>query len=179
MPELETERLAVRGFRPEDWRDLQEYVAQEQVTRYDFEYPSSDADCQGIVDYFGRSEGYWAVCLRETGKMIGHLVCTRKAPDALRTWQLGFIFNPAYYGQGYATEACRRVLAYVFGELGAHRVEAACHPDNAPSWRLMERLGMRREAHHRKDGFLRQTPAGKPIWSDSYVYAILEEEWAG
>jgi ribosomal-protein-alanine N-acetyltransferase len=173
-----TERLILRPFEAGDWRALQGYVSQEAVTRYDFEYPTSDEGCQGLVAYFGAQAGYWAVCLREGGRLIGHLVCTPKAPEELRTWDLGFVFDPAYHGQGYATEACRRVLAYVFGELGAHRVEAGCHPDNAPSWRLLERLGLRREAHFRKNGFLRRAADGTPIWTDGYVYGMLEEEWA-
>jgi [ribosomal protein S5]-alanine N-acetyltransferase len=174
---LETERLLVRTFAPDDWRDLREYVTLPQVTKYDYDYPSSDEELQDVVDYFAETPGYWAVCLKATGKLIGHVTCTRKALEALRTWELGYIFNPAFYGQGYATEACRRVLQYAFEELDAHRVEAACDPRNAPSWRLLERLGMRREAHRLKAGFLRTTPEGEPIWIDSYEYAMLGEGW--
>jgi [ribosomal protein S5]-alanine N-acetyltransferase len=174
---LETERLVIRAFEPGDWRDLREYVTLPEVTRYDYEYPSTDEALQGVVGYFMENSGYWAVCLKATGKLIGHITCTRKAPEALRTWELGYIFNPTTYGHGYATEACRRVLQSVFEEFGAHRVEAACDPRNAPSWRLLERLGMRREAHRLKAGFLRTTPEGEPVWVDSYEYAMLAEEW--
>jgi RimJ/RimL family protein N-acetyltransferase len=115
--------------------------------------------------------------LRPAGTLIGHVVCVPAEPAELCTWQLGYVFHPAYHGQGYATEACRRLLERAFGELGAHRVTAGCDPDNAPSWRLLERLGFRREAHRRKAGFLRKTPDGAPIWRDSFEYAILDEEW--
>ena len=175
---LETARLILRPFEADDWQALQGYVSQEAVTRYDFEYPTSEAGCQAMVAFLAAQEGYWAVCLRETGRMIGHVACTPKPPEDLRTWSLGFMFDPAYQGRGYATEACRRVLDHVFHDLDAHRVEAGCHPDNTPSWRLLERLSMRREAHHIKSGFLRRTADGAPIWTDGYVYAILEEEWA-
>ena len=174
---LDTERLQLRTFKKDDWRDLREYVTLPEVTKYDYEYPSSDEGLQGVVDYFVETPGYWAVCLKTAGKLIGHVTCTRKQPEVLRTWELGYIFNPLFYGHGYATEACRRVLQHAFSELGAHRVEAACDPRNAPSWRLLERLGMRREAHRLKAGFLRTTPEGEPIWVDSYEYAMLEEEW--
>jgi [ribosomal protein S5]-alanine N-acetyltransferase len=176
---LETERLQLRRFILEDWRDLREYVTLPEVTKYDYEYPSSDEELRDVVEYFADHAGYWAVCLKATGKLIGHVVCTQKEPEALRTWSLGYIFNPAFYGQGYATEACRRVAAYVFEDLGAHRIEAGCDPRNAPSWRLLERLGMRREAHRLKAMFLRTTPDGEPVWVDSYEYAVLEEEWGG
>jgi RimJ/RimL family protein N-acetyltransferase len=73
--------------------------------------------------------------------MIGHVACNREGPEELLTWNHGYIFNPAFYGKGYATEASRRILQHAFEELGAHRVQAGCNPDNAPSWRLLERLG--------------------------------------
>ena len=174
---FETERLILRKFALKDWRDLKAYVLLEEVTRYDYEYPSSDEELRSLVDTFASDVGYWAVCLKESGRLIGHVVCTRKHPADLRTWELGYMFNPAFHGKGYATEACRRVLEHVFADLGAHRVEAGCDPRNIASWRLLERLGMRREAHRLKAVFLRRTPKGDPIWWDSYEYAILEEEW--
>ena len=174
---LETERLIVRTFRPDDWRDLREYVTLPEVTKYDYDYPSSETELRGVVDYFVDNPGYWAVCLKSTGKLIGHITCTRKDPEELQTWELGYIFNPDYYGHGYATEASRRILQLAFEELGAHRVEAGCDPRNVSSWRLLERLGMRREAHRLKAVSLRRTPEGDPIWTDSYEYAILDEEW--
>ena len=174
---LETERLVVRGFELGDLQELREYVTLPEVTKYDYDYPSSDEELQGVVGYFMETPGYWAACLKTTGKLIGHVTCTRKMPEALRTWELGYIFNPAFYGHGYATEACRRMLQHIFEKLCAHRVEAACDPRNAPSWRLLERLGMRREAHRLRAGFLRTTPEGEPIWVDSYEYAMLSEEW--
>jgi ribosomal-protein-alanine N-acetyltransferase len=179
MKSFETGRLIVRGFKPEDWRDLQEYVSQKEVTQYDHDYPGTDEDCKGIVEYFSKGDGFWAVCLKDTEKMIGHVVCHQKEPPEFLTWHIGFVFNPTFYGQGYATESCQRILHYVFEELGAHRIESACHPDNRPAWKLLERLSMRREAHHRKSGFIKKTSDGEPIWWDSYVYAILEEEWIG
>ena len=174
---LETERLIVRTFQPDDWRDLREYATLPEVTKYDYDYPSSDEDLRGAVDYFIETPGHWAVCLKETGKLIGHITCTRKDPEELETWELGYIFNPVHYGRGYATEACRRILQHVFEDLGAHRVEAGCDPRNAPSWRLLERLGLRREAHRLKAVFLRRTSEGDPLWTDSYEYAMLAEEW--
>ncbi|MFF2907979.1 GNAT family N-acetyltransferase [Paenibacillus sp. NPDC057934] len=73
---------------------------------------------------------------------------------------IGYIFNPEFYGKGYATEACQAVLNYAFAELGAHRILALCNPDNAPSWRLLERLSMRREGHFKKEAFFKKTKVG-------------------
>ena len=86
--------------------------------------------------------------------------------------ELGWCLDPDHTGQGYATEAVREVLRYCFEDLGIHRVIAICFTANEPSWRLMERVGMRREAHSVADG-LHETKG----WMDSYTYAILADEW--
>ncbi|GGR62421.1 RimJ/RimL family protein N-acetyltransferase [Nocardioides luteus] len=86
--------------------------------------------------------------------------------------ELGWTIDPAHQGKGYATEAVRAVLDVCFGPLGLRRVVAECFADNEPSWRLMERLGMRRESHTRKDSLHRTRG-----WLDGMSYAILAEEW--
>jgi RimJ/RimL family protein N-acetyltransferase len=177
-PVFETERLILRRFRPDDWRDLQAYVSQPEVTQYDFEYPSSEEGCKDLVEYFAGQEGVWAVCLKAGGRLIGHVVSNRMGPAEFLNWDLGFIFSPAYESRGYATEACRAVVEHTFTALGAHRIESHCHPDNDRSWRLLERLGMRREGHHVRSVFLRRAADGSPQWCDSLDYALLREEWA-
>ncbi|WP_253198435.1 GNAT family N-acetyltransferase [Clostridium gasigenes] len=87
------------------------------------------------------------------------------------------MFNPAYYGKGYATEACKRVLKYGFEQLGAHRAIGKCNPENTPSSKLLERLLMIREGHFRKPAYFKKTIDGKAIWHDAYQYSILEEGW--
>ncbi|UNK70601.1 GNAT family protein [Microbacterium sp. H1-D42] len=86
--------------------------------------------------------------------------------------ELGWVLDPAYAGQGYATEAVRAVIDNCFGALGLRRVHAGCFTPNEPSWRLMERLGMRREEDSRKTGLHR---SGE--WMDGLNYALLAEEW--
>ncbi|MEN0024173.1 MAG: GNAT family protein [Microbacterium sp.] len=87
--------------------------------------------------------------------------------------ELGWVLDPAHTGQGYATEAIRAVIDTCFGPLGLRRVHAGCFADNEPSWRLMERLGMRREEFSRKTALHR---SGE--WLDGLNYGILAEEWA-
>lgn len=86
--------------------------------------------------------------------------------------ELGWVLDPAHTGRGYATEAIRAVIDVCFGPLGLRRVHAGCFADNEPSWRLMERLGMRREEFSRKTALHR---SGK--WLDGMSYGILAEEW--
>lgn len=86
--------------------------------------------------------------------------------------ELGWVLDPAHTGRGYATEAIRAVIDVCFGQLGLRRVHAGCFADNEPSWRLMERLGMRREEFSRKTALHR---SGE--WLDGMSYGILAEEW--
>jgi RimJ/RimL family protein N-acetyltransferase len=86
--------------------------------------------------------------------------------------ELGWTFDPAFGGQGHATEAIAELVRICFEDLGIHRVIGLCFADNTPSWRLMERLGMRRETHAVQDSLHRT--AG---WLDGYGYALLADEW--
>lgn len=86
--------------------------------------------------------------------------------------EIGYVLDPAHAGHGYATEAARELLRLAFEGLGVRRVIAQCFADNEASWRLMERLGMRREQHTKQDSLHRD---GR--WLDGMMYAILEEEW--
>lgn len=86
--------------------------------------------------------------------------------------ELGWTLDPAYAGHGYATEAIPAVIDVCFGALGLRRVHAGCFADNEPSWRLMERIGMRREEFSRKTALHR---SGE--WLDGMNYGVLAEEW--
>lgn len=86
--------------------------------------------------------------------------------------ELGWAFHPAAGGQGYATEAVGELLRTCFWDLRLRRVVAHCFAANRPSSRLMERLGMRREAHTVKESLHR---SGE--WMDGLSYALLADEW--
>jgi RimJ/RimL family protein N-acetyltransferase len=86
--------------------------------------------------------------------------------------ELGWVLDPAHQGQGYATEAVRALLDLCFTTLGLRRVTAGCYAGNERSWRLMERVGMRRETHTVKEALHR---SGE--WVDGLAYELLAEEW--
>ena len=86
--------------------------------------------------------------------------------------ELGWVIAPEHTGQGYATEAAEELLRLSFEDLGLRRVVAQCFTDNLASWKLMERLGMRREAHAG-----RSRCTGLAGGSTACPYAILVEEW--
>ncbi|QUI25422.1 GNAT family N-acetyltransferase [Vallitalea pronyensis] len=174
---IETKRLKVRTFKLEDWQDLQEYVSQKSVMTYERDWDTSDASCQEKVKYFSEGDTMWAVELKDIGKMIGHVYFGQVQPKDFMEWTIGYIFNPKFYGNGYATEAAKAVMQYGFDELGVHRVFAKCNPDNTPSWKLLERLSMEREGCSMKRVCFIKDEKGQPIWWDEYQYAILQEEW--
>jgi RimJ/RimL family protein N-acetyltransferase len=82
------------------------------------------------------------------------------------------VLDPTHTGSGYATEAVRELLRYCFDELTVHRVTANCFLANDTSWRLMERVGMRRETHAVSESLHR---SGR--WLDTVGYALLADEW--
>jgi [ribosomal protein S5]-alanine N-acetyltransferase len=173
----ETERLLLRKFSCEDWQDLYEYLSQKTVVQYEpYEAYTEDACKQEAVNR-SQKDAFIAVCLKDNNKLIGNIYFQQQEPEGLQTWELGYVFNPLYYGKGYATESCRAVLKYGFNEMKAHRIIAMCNPENTASWKLLERLGMRREGYLRKNIYFKNNEQGEPIWNDTFEYAILAEEW--
>lgn len=88
-----------------------------------------------------------------------------------REMELSGALDPCYWGQGLATEAGRAVIEWIFMTLAMHRIWAVCNPENTGSWRVMEKLGMRREGH------LRRVERVGTMWRDHYLYALTQEEW--
>jgi len=86
--------------------------------------------------------------------------------------ELGWMFDPASAGHGYATEAIRATIGLCFNFLQLRRIHAGCFADNTASWRLMNRLGMRREQYGRATSL-----HSDGTWHDSLTYALLREEW--
>jgi len=173
-----TSRLRLRPFTRGDVDAVFAYRQREDVARYLFDRPMThetvtEAVQQRIAQSAVEEEGdklVLAVDLRETGELIGEVSLIWRSEIA-RQGELGYIFNPNFHGHGYATEAARALLEIGFGGLGLHRVMARCDARNVASWRVMERLGMRREAHFREHARF------KGEWDEEFIYAILEGEW--
>ncbi|MFI2105165.1 GNAT family N-acetyltransferase [Isoptericola sp. NPDC019693] len=87
---------------------------------------------------------------------------------------IGYLVDPAYAGRGIATALAGALLDVAFTDLGLHRVTAGCFAANEASWRVMEKLGMRREQHGVRDSWHDELG-----WVDGYTYAVLADEWAG
>ncbi|MEU7315904.1 GNAT family protein [Streptomyces sp. NPDC007083] len=88
-----------------------------------------------------------------------------------RQGEISYIVHPEAWGQGVGTEIGRSLLSLGFDRWGLHRIHATCDPRNRGSSRVLEKLGMTYEGHHRHTAWIRDG------WRDSLVFSILEEEW--
>ncbi len=175
--QIESGRLIMRKFCCDDWKDLYEYLSNEDVVRYEPYDVFSEEDCKIEAARRSSDKAFWAVCLKESSKLIGNVYFSRQEPEEFSNWEIGYVFNSRYCGNGYASESCRAIINYGFEKLQVRRVVAMCNPENTRSWKLLERLKMRREGHLRKNIYFKRDEKGEPIWSDTYEYAILADEW--
>ena len=168
---LETGRLRIRRFEPADVEAVCAYMKEPEVRAFVPDWPATPEQVDEFVRAnLGPEPKQYALVLREDEVSIGHLGFHPWFGEA--TYEIGWAVAPAQQGHGYATEAARALLAHGFEELRLHRVIATCQPENAASVRVMEKLGMRREAHFRK-----AFPAPGGNWWDEYFYALLDEDW--
>ena len=117
--------------------------------------------------------GQWlqiAITLKPTQALIGDCALQIHLEDP-RQATIGITLAHGFHGKGFAMEAAATLLNYAFEKLDLHRVRADTDPQNTAAWRLLECLGMRREAH------LKQSLWFKGQWTDEYFYAILKREW--
>jgi [ribosomal protein S5]-alanine N-acetyltransferase len=172
---FETERLLVRNFIESDSIDLFEYLSDPRTYKFEPGEPISKNKAIKLTVERSKSDLFLAVVRKDINKMIGHLYFNQIEPKDLLTYELGYIFNENYQHQGYASESALGLLKH-FKDKGIHRVFSECNPENISSWKLLERIGMRRESHRIKDNFFKKDDNNNPIWIDSYQYAILGEE---
>ena len=171
--EIQTERLVVRPFRPDDGRDLFDYLSLPEVYAFEPGEPIDAEEAASVADARSRGSAFWAVELRDERRMVGHLYFAPIEPAELRTYELGYIFNPRDQGRGYATEASKALVGHAFAEMDVHRVIANCNPANIASWRVLERIGFVREGHLRRNIFFRTDADGRPLWQDTFEYGLL------
>ncbi|MEU8325465.1 GNAT family N-acetyltransferase [Nonomuraea sp. NPDC048881] len=176
---ISTERLLLRRAAPDDldatWAfrqlpETHEWIAAATET-YD-DYRERFLSEERLADL---------LLIELDGRVIGDLTlrvqdgwAQEEVADQAKSVQgeLGWTLDPAYGGKGYATEAVRALIDISFRRLGLRRLHADCFYDNESSWRLMERVGMRREQHTVRDS-LHRTKG----WLDGLSYALLAEEW--
>ncbi|MBV8489988.1 MAG: GNAT family N-acetyltransferase [Candidatus Eremiobacteraeota bacterium] len=169
--------MLLREFTAGDEPTIHEYGSDPIVARYTDWEPNTPETTHALLlrrlerqREWPRDEIDLAIELRATGKHIGGFGL-RITDMGNGLGNFGFVLNRAYWNQGFATEAARAVLEKTFTVLELHRLVATCDTRNAASARVLEKIGMRREAHFRQDAFQ------KGEWRDSYAYAILRQDW--
>jgi RimJ/RimL family protein N-acetyltransferase len=175
---IETSRLRLRPFVAGDFDALFSYQSRDDVTRYLlWGARSRDEVRHGLELKIAataiHSEGDFLAVAAEsasTGEIVGDIVLGFESEEHLQG-EIGYIVHPDHQGLGYATEMARPLLRIAFEDLGLHRVTGALDARNAASARVLEKLGMRREAHLVENAFV------KGEWQSELIYAILATEW--
>lgn len=176
---LETPRLRLRPFTMADLDTFLAYRSDPDVARYQgWNAPYERIRGVALIEEMQRLQpgtpGEWyqiAIERLADGQMLGDCAfCVLKRDE--RQAEIGFTLAREHQGQGYATEAVTRLIDHLFTAHNLHRIVANCDAENHASARLLERVGMRREAHHIENLWF------KGRWSSEYWYALLRREWA-
>lgn len=169
IPQLETQRLILRGFCEKDKDAYAEMCADLEVMRYIGNgQPLSRSEAwRNMAMMLGhwqlRGYGMWAVVERSGGEMIGRIGCWQ--PEGWPGFETGWTLRRAYWGRGLATEAARAAVNYAFYELQQSHVISLIRPENAASRRVAEKLGEKLEGMTEIFG------------SEAMIYGIRREDW--
>ncbi|MER6911322.1 GNAT family N-acetyltransferase [Streptomyces sp. NPDC000594] len=173
---IRTERLVLRPFTAGDEEDMLEFESREDVARYLFNEPRTREDnARELAARTGRTalrkeKDELIAAVELDGKVIGYVLLIWLSEEH-RQGEFGYVFHPGFGGKGYATEAAAEMLRVAFDRLDLHRVIGRCDPRNTGSARVMERLGMRQEAHFVESEIF------KGEWGGELHYAMLAREW--
>ncbi|NHK32394.1 MAG: GNAT family N-acetyltransferase [Asgard group archaeon] len=179
MINRKTDRLIIRNFTSEDLEDMLEISQQYEKTemaQYDQQFPQTAEGMKEVMEFISCGDSFAAVELKTIPKVIGLLQFQRKdkITDAI-VHGFGYIFNSDYQGKGYATEACKDILTYLFDELKINKTTAGTAEANISSRKLLEKLGFKevnqKRTHFRKDA------EGKPIEFNSIIYELTANDW--
>lgn len=177
---LETSRLTLRPFVADDFEAMHAMQSDADVARYLYGDVKSEEETRDhlekkIAGSSWTAEGDWlsaAVVERASGTTVGD-VALQWVSERDRTAEIGFIFDPHQQGKGFATEAAGALVDWAFTSAGFHRVIGRTEARNTASARVLEKLGMRLEAHLVENEWV------KGEWQSELVYAILDREWSG
>ncbi len=181
MPRLRivTDRLILAPLSNQDALRLFEYRSDPAVCRYQLWEPRSVEEAAAFIERSGSisldTPDAWhqlGIRLKDQGLLVGDVGVRFPEGQPLQA-EFGVTLAPDGQGRGLATEAVVGLLGHLFVARSMHRVFASVDPRNGPSVALLERVGMRREAHFRRSLWF------KGEWADDVVYALLDSEWKG
>jgi RimJ/RimL family protein N-acetyltransferase len=180
---IQSPRLILRSLSAADLEDFLAYRSDPEVLRYQGMGPMDREKATAFIEEMANLDlhthaippGKWlqiGIELTDSKKLIGDLALKFDAYEP-RIAEIGFTLNPAYQRQGFGTEAATNLIQYLFTEKNTHRIIALTDVRNPASYRLLEKLGFRREAHYRKSYFDKMDGD----WFDEYRYGLLGEDW--
>ena len=175
---LHTPRLILRNFTDSDLEAFLAYRNDPSVAKYQgwgTPYPreKGEAFIASMKERVALKQDDWiqyAVALKETDELIGDLGCYIKKDD-VRQARIGFSLASMYWRNGYISEVIPYLLEYLFEDMDIHRVAADCDAENIASYKTLEKLGFRREAHFVESYLV------NGIYASEYHYALLRREW--
>lgn len=167
---IQTERLMIRSFEYSDWQAVHEYTSNPHTMKYIPEGVFTEEDAKEFVmKNADASAEKFPVLWAAENRLIGHIAFHKYFGE--HTYEIGWVFHPRFHNKGFASEAASAILKYGFETMKLHRIIATCQPQNIASYRVMEKIGMRKEGYFKKC-----IPHGDEWW-DEYYYAMLREEW--
>jgi RimJ/RimL family protein N-acetyltransferase len=173
-----TQRLIIREYVETDVPHVQRNVGDPAYWNHHATEPPTPERLEALIVWAiqeqklaPRLNYYLAVTTKDSATLIGEAVL-RIADPQNRQGEIGFGVARSHWRLGYATEMAQALLRIGFGPLGLHRLFAQCAPENAPSIRVMQKLGMARE------GILRDIGHARGRWWSSAIYAIIDREYA-
>jgi [ribosomal protein S5]-alanine N-acetyltransferase len=177
QPAFTTSRLTLRRFEPDDAWDVERLAGTREVadTTLNIPHPYPVGTARGWIEkqwssWESATGATFACTETSTGQLVGAISLMSIRPEHRRA-ELGYWIAPDRWNNGYATEACRRVLEFGFDALDLHRIEARHFQRNLASGRVLLKLGMQQE------GIERDWAIKWDRFENSVVYSILEAEW--
>jgi RimJ/RimL family protein N-acetyltransferase len=174
---LETNRLILRPIEKNDAQAVFSYRSDAWVNRYQGWIPSTISDVYYFINYKVSREmnvpGTWVqfvLIQKDQNQVIGDIGVHFLSADTFQV-EMGCTLDKLYHGKGYALEALKQMISYLFDQLNKRRIIASIDPRNESSIKLYEKLGFRKEAHFRESIYLNGE------WADDLVYALLKSEW--
>lgn len=174
--QLYTERLVLRDITMEDQQDIFDYRSDAEANKFQGWIPETLEEVESFIlrntKEFNQPESWYQLLItdKETKMVIGD-IGVHFTGDENAQVELGITLNTSFQGKGYASEALKGIIGYLFNDLHKHRITASVDSDNTASILLMERIGLRKEGHFVKSLFW------KNKWVDDIIYAVLREEW--
>ncbi len=172
--EISTDRTIIRNFISTDYNDLFEYLSLPETYLFEPGEPVNIEQAKEISMERSKGNNFFAVVYKPENKMIGHFSFFQTEPKHVNTYEIGYIFNPGHQGRGLATESGKAFIEYCFNNKDIHKIVINCNPAHQKSWKLAERMGLKREGVLEQNIFFKEIN-GKPVWQDTAVYGLVNK----